>query len=436
MSVTTSHQSLEEVIATTPDGEYIRKCPQGVACSAICPFGFAMDYPPRSLIAALRADDRCGVLESAPRTEVEPKGSNMKGAWKTVALVLGVIAACGAWLLTPLSGRQIAAPYGNAASERPSAPESSPEAVSEVPGKTQPVPGRMGRIATTVLHPVTHVLVSPGERVKAGQPLVKLDSDEPEADVRAKKAALAELEAGLSRLKAMPREEERAEARATLEGATVATKVATQCHERFEGLRRKDAISLHQYQESLSTLRRAEAEERAAAAHLQCLLKHPVSQEIAEMEARVAAAKAEIEAAEAELEHYTVNAAIDGVVTRLEVYPGTVTRPGTSLWGEILDLREIDVRCDVSPLQADGVVSNQTVEVVQPGPTPRRFTGRVALVGTAADPLSGRVPVLVRVANAEERLRSNVDVVMRFASSPSARSGDDESTPLPSVTAR
>jgi heterodisulfide reductase subunit C len=53
MSVTTSHQSLEEVIAATPDGEYIRKCPQRGACSDICPFGFAMDYPPRSLIAAL-----------------------------------------------------------------------------------------------------------------------------------------------------------------------------------------------------------------------------------------------------------------------------------------------------------------------------------------------------------------------------------------------
>jgi multidrug efflux pump subunit AcrA (membrane-fusion protein) len=436
MSVTTSHQSLEEVIAATPDGEYIRKCPQCGAGSGICPFGFAMDYPPRSLIAALRAEDWRGVLESAPRTEVEPKRSTMKGAWTTVAVVFGVIAACGAWLLTPSSGRHIAAPHGNAASEGPSVPESSPGAISEVPGKTQPVPGRMGRIAPTVLHPVTRVLVSPGERVKAGQPLVKLDADEPEADVRAKRAALAELEAGLSRLKAMPREEERAEARATLEAAKVAAKAARQCHERFEGLRQKDAISLHQHQESHSALLRAEAEERAAAAHLQCLLKHPVGQEIAEMEARVAAAKAELEAAEAELEHYTVNAAIDGVVTRLEVYPGMVSRPGTSLWGEILDLREIDVGCEVLPLQADSVVLDQAVEVVQPGPTPRCFTGRVALVGRAADPLTGRVPVLVRIADTEERLRSNVAVVVRFVPSPTIGVRDHASSPPPSVTAR
>lgn len=354
----------------------------------------------------------------------------------TVAVVFGVIAACGARLLTPSSGRHIAAPRGDAASERPSVPESWPGTVFEVPGKTQPVPGRMGQIAPTVLHPVTRVLVSPGERVKAGQPLVKLDSDEPEADVRTKRAALAELEAGLSRLKAMPREEERAEARATLEAAKVAAEAARQCHERFEGLRQRDAISLHQHQESHSALLSAEAEERAAAARLQCLLKHPVGQEIAEMEARVAAAKAELEAAEAELEHYTVNAAIDGVVTRLDVYPGTVLRPGTSLWGEILDLREIDVRCDVSPPQADGVVPNQTVEVVQPGPTPRRFTGHVAWVGRAADPLSGRVPVLVRLADAEERLRSNVDVVVRFDSSPSLGSRDNATLPPPPVTAR
>jgi multidrug efflux pump subunit AcrA (membrane-fusion protein) len=89
----------------------------------------------------------------------------------------------------------------------------------EVKGVTQPVPGRAATIAPAVLHPVEEVRVAPGDRVRKGQPLVKLDDDEARADVRAKAAALAELKAGLRRLQAQPRAEERAEARAALEGA-------------------------------------------------------------------------------------------------------------------------------------------------------------------------------------------------------------------------
>lgn len=64
MSVATSYEFLDKVISATPDGEKIRKCLQCGTCGGICPYGFAMDFSPRALIAALRADDWHGVLES------------------------------------------------------------------------------------------------------------------------------------------------------------------------------------------------------------------------------------------------------------------------------------------------------------------------------------------------------------------------------------
>src|SRR5262245_52867860 len=66
-------------------------------------------------------------------------------------------------------------------------------------GKTQPAPGHVAKIAPTVLHPVVEVKVAVGERVKKDQELVKLDDDEPQADVRARKAMLAEMRASLAR---------------------------------------------------------------------------------------------------------------------------------------------------------------------------------------------------------------------------------------------
>jgi multidrug efflux pump subunit AcrA (membrane-fusion protein) len=62
--------------------------------------------------------------------------------------------------------------------------------VFEVPGRTEFVPGRKGMIAPAVLHPVVAIQIAPGDRVKKGQTLVKLDDDEARAEVRAKRAAV------------------------------------------------------------------------------------------------------------------------------------------------------------------------------------------------------------------------------------------------------
>lgn len=93
-------------------------------------------------------------------------------------------------------------------------------------GKTQPAPGRAAKIAPVVLHPVEEVRVALGDRVKKGQPLVKHDDDEPQADVRAKKAALAELRASLARLKEEPRKEEQEEVRHSLTALKLCTEEA------------------------------------------------------------------------------------------------------------------------------------------------------------------------------------------------------------------
>jgi multidrug resistance efflux pump len=290
----------------------------------------------------------------------------------------------------------------------------------EAVGRTQPAPGRSGTVAPVVLHPVIEVLATPGQRVKKGQPLVKHDDDEPQADVRAKKAALDELKAGLAKLKAQPREQERAEARALLESARVGLADARRYFSKLEEAWPTGGIPERRYHEAKTAVLRAEAEERAAVARLDKLLKYPVAQEIAEMQAKVEGAKAALESAQAELEHYTIPAPIDGVVTRLDVNLGTVSRPGTVVYGEVLDVRELDVRCDLSPVQAARVKVGQAAELWQDGDPESRWSGRVVNVSLAADPRSGRIPVLVRVSNPQERLRCYVEVRVRFGNGQTA----------------
>jgi multidrug resistance efflux pump len=321
-----------------------------------------------------------------------------------IAVMLGSLAACASSTTVQEASPQYAAEA-----------RAAETASAWFPGKTQPAPGHVARIAPAVLHPVVDVLVQVGDRVKKGQPLIKLDDDEAQADVRAKKAALAEVRASLARLKEEPRREEQNEARAVLANVKIASEEASHLYDRLELLYRTGAVAEQRYHEARFQLARSKTDEAAAEARLARLFKRPFEREVAEIEARLAAAEQSVKSAEAELEHYTLVSQIDGVVGSIDVRPGTVSRPGTTVWGEVLDLSAIDVRCDLAPAQADALRAGQAAEVLLDGSPEDVLAGNVIVVGIAADPQTGRVPVLVRVTNAHNRLRCYVDIKVRLS---------------------
>jgi membrane fusion protein (multidrug efflux system) len=244
------------------------------------------------------------------------------------------------------------------------APVRVDRSVTDVPGRTECTPGRKGTIAPVPLHPVVEVLVAPGDRVKKGQALVKLDDDEARADVRAKQAAL--------------------------ESARIALKESHRYLGAIENTYRIGSLPEQRYHEARVAALKAEMDERAA--------------------------EAAWESARAELEHYVVTAAINGLVSRLEVNPGTVARPGTTVWGEILDLSEIDVRCALPAERADRVSPGQPADV-RLGDD-QVVSGRVVFVGITVAEGSALVPVVVRVPNRQGRLRCGMPVQVRFNARP------------------
>jgi RND family efflux transporter MFP subunit len=239
---------------------------------------------------------------------------------------------------------------------------SKPTAVLEVTGKTQCVLTRKCIIAPVPLHPVVAVLVEPGARVKKDQALVKLDDDEPQADVRAKQAAL--------------------------ENAQAVSKEAHRFLAQCESSHERGVIPEQRYHDARLAALKAEADERTA--------------------------KAMLDSAKAELEHYEVQALMDGVVNWLEVHPGTVSRPGTTVWGEILDIKVLDVRCELPPDQADRVKVGATADVVKVKGGDVYGQAKVLFVGIEADKKTGLMPVLLRIENPEEKLKCGVAVTVRF----------------------
>lgn len=239
----------------------------------------------------------------------------------------------------------------------------------EVPGRTQCILSRKFVIAPVPLHPVTEVLVEAGSRVKKGQPLVKLDDDEAQADVRAKQAAH--------------------------EGATIALAEARRYLGAVEKTLAYGTVPEQRYHEVRAAALKAETDEKSA--------------------------KAALESAKAELEHFEVQAPFDGVVSWLDVHPGMVSRPGTTVWGEVLDLREIDVRCELTFEQIDRVSVGHSAEVRKKAGKDAVGSGKVVFVGVSADPKTDLVPVHVRLANPDGKLRCGEPVTLRFASDGAAK---------------
>jgi RND family efflux transporter MFP subunit len=273
------------------------------------------------------------------------------------------------WLSCGLAALFFAANSGSVTGKKPGAtPSPNPggpvitsDGSLEVVGQTQCVHGRCASIAPVPLHPVVEVLVSPGEHVKKGQILVRLDDDEAQADVRLKQALLDS-----------------------------ATHTANEARRFLERARANQAVLPEQrLHDAELALKKTEADQRAA--------------------------QAALDSARAELEHFRVSAGIDGVVSWLDVHPGVVSRPGTAVWGEIVDLRELDVCCELTPQQADDAVAlGQPVEL-RLGEKGRQLPeGRLVFVGSVADRKTGLVPVLVRLHNTDQRVRCGVPVTVRF----------------------
>jgi RND family efflux transporter MFP subunit len=273
-----------------------------------------------------------------------------KISWLALVPMLAALAGCGR------------APEGRSAVAAEPAFVAEAGANNDFIGRTQPAPGRAALICPVPLHPVEEVLVKVGDRVKKGDKLVRLDDDEPQADVRAKEAIL--------------------------ESAGVCTKEAQLLFNHLEPLHRSGSVSEQTYHKAKSALAKCQADERAADANLH--------------------------AAKAELEHYLLTSPIDGIIASLNVVPGQVSRPGTTIWGQIIDPSEIDIRCDVPPAQADRLALGQSANVSLTGLPDLKMSAQVVNVGIAGDPQTGKVPVLLRVDNRSGKLRCYVEVKVRF----------------------
>jgi RND family efflux transporter MFP subunit len=303
-----------------------------------------------------------------------PAGAPVAGTWgplATLLLTALLAAGCG----QGEHGTQ-AAPQGT-----PVAVTTAVAAMSERPDLFEAggtVRGRASAtLASRVMATVQAVLVQPGDRVRAGQPLVLLDDRDVAAAAR---QARARATAAARALDASHAEQASADAALTFARAT---------HGRIAALYERKSATAQEFDQAVASLRSAETRVVRAKAGID------------EIHASLEAARAGGDAADVTASFARVVAPFAGLVTEKLVEPGNLAAPGTPLL-RLEDTQSLELEIRIDESRAAWVTSDLPVSVVVDGTHGRLdLAGRVVEIARAIDADSRAFLVTIALPAAE-----------------------------------
>jgi len=127
-------------------------------------------------------------------------------------------------------------------------------------------------------------------------------------------------------------------------------------------------------------------------------------EEIAEAEARLAAAKAELTTATLNLQLCKIASPIDGTITQLAARQGMYVERTTTL-ATIVDLSKVFMQVRIPSAYLARVTPGAAVDVRVASLPDTSFQGRIARIAGQADPATGDVDALAEVTNGNGLLR-------------------------------
>jgi RND family efflux transporter MFP subunit len=217
-------------------------------------------------------------------------------------------------------------------------------------------------LSSRVMAYVRQVEVQVGDRVRAGQLLVTLESQDLQANVRRAEAAEAEVRSAIP------------EAESGIAGAKANLDLAGSTFRRMEDLASKKSISNQEFDEASARLKAAQAAYEMARAKR------------SQLDSKLAQAEQEINAARIMRDYTQIAAPFAGVVTARSVEPGNLAAPGAPL---LTVEREGAYRLEASVEESKlpFVKTGQTVEIELEALN-RRLTARVSEIVPAVDAAS------------------------------------------------
>ncbi|MBI2528872.1 MAG: efflux RND transporter periplasmic adaptor subunit [Candidatus Rokubacteria bacterium] len=282
---------------------------------------------------------------------------------------------------------------------------------------------RQSALGAEVAGVVEQVLVDEGDRVRAGQPLVRLRRQDAEQRVEQARLAVATAEKELGRLRAGAAPEEIRRAAAELEQADAALEQAEREHTRARMLWERGLIARAELDRAETGLEQARAARRVAEQAGQVLRSQPRPEDVQVAQARLREAGAALRAAEVEAGKRAVTAPFAGLVVHRSVEPGQGVAPGTPLL-TVADMSRTELLVETDENNLARLRVGQRAIVIAPAYAAQSFAAVLRQIGPEVDSQRGVVALRLDPAALPPFARPDmtVDVNIEVARVPDALS--------------
>lgn len=271
------------------------------------------------------------------------------------------------------------------------------------PGRVEPVSGEI-KLAAPVNGPIGEVLVKAGDKVAAGEPLVRLRDREPYARLESAQAQIAMRRRAREDQAPSSRAADRRKAEDAVADAEQALVDASAAFDRTALERRAGRASESDVDSARSALSRAQDALNQQRADLRKLDADPTTPLPTQAEGQLNLARAELWAAQATIDKLTIRAPIAGTVLQVNGKGGEMTSPSSSqplvLLGDISALR---VRAELDERDIGEIKMGQTVSIRPEAFRGRELPGTVSFIAPLVEPS--------RTGTRGQRNQTDIDVV-------------------------
>jgi HlyD family secretion protein len=296
-----------------------------------------------------------------------------------IVIALGVGALAASYVAASPKKERAANPPAVAAPADPRSPVGAIVAAGRVEPASEEI--NLGPQMDGVL---AGVAVEEGQQVRRGQVIATLDNRDYGARVELARAAVAEREAALARLRNGSRVEEKREADAQVREARASLDLAASERDRRQALLDRGAVSRSEFDLAERDWRTAKARLEAVEQRTAVVYQPTRSEDLDRAVAELATARARLAEAQAMLEKTIIRAPIDGRVLRKIRKAGeSVSANGQTPIVSLGDCSKLHVRADVDEIDVAQLRIGMPAWVRADAYGDRKFTGRVVKIGQA-----------------------------------------------------
>lgn len=252
---------------------------------------------------------------------------------------------------------------------------------------------------------VREVLVEVGERVEAGDSLIKMDSRSNEISVIQAEASLKNAEANLQQALNGPREEEIAQLEAQLEQAESELKLRRENYQRQKQLFEEGYLSQEEIDQANNQLTAAQSSYQSTLKNMEMTKAGATKEEIAKLESQVTQAEAQLELAKLQKSYTDINSPITGIVAEVNAQRGELIANNTA--AIISNIDRIKLTAYVSEKNINSIIPGDQVKVDFTA-LEAEFTGEIKNISPRAASSRRSFPVEIVVENPDNIIKAGM----------------------------